>query len=58
VIVAVVIDEPSNGAHYGGEVAAPIFSSVVGGTLRSLNVAPDSHVKQLVITDAVPESVQ
>ena len=25
-IVAVMIDEPSAGAHYGGEVAAPVFS--------------------------------
>lgn len=28
VIIAVMIDEPSNGQHYGGDVAAPVFSAV------------------------------
>ncbi len=40
----VVIDEPSNGQHRGGEVAAPVFSRVVGGALRLLAVAPDAPV--------------
>jgi cell division protein FtsI (penicillin-binding protein 3) len=29
-IVAVMIDEPSAGKHYGGDVAAPVFASVMG----------------------------
>ncbi len=37
----VVIDEPSNGKYYGGEVAAPVFSSVMAGALRLLAVPPD-----------------
>lgn len=37
----VVIDEPSAGKYYGGEVAAPVFSAVVGGALRLMAVAPD-----------------
>jgi cell division protein FtsI (penicillin-binding protein 3) len=37
----VVIDEPGAGKFYGGDVAAPVFSSVVGGALRLLAVAPD-----------------
>jgi cell division protein FtsI (penicillin-binding protein 3) len=37
----VVIDEPGAGLYYGGDVAAPVFSSVVGGALRLLAVAPD-----------------
>lgn len=41
VIIAVVVDEPSAGKFYGGLVAAPIFSKVMAGTLRLLNVAPD-----------------
>ena len=40
----VVIDEPSAGLHMGGQVAAPVFSAVVGGALRLLAVAPDRPV--------------
>ena len=40
----VVIDEPSAGQHMGGQVAAPVFSRVVGGALRLLAVAPDAPV--------------
>ena len=41
----VVIDEPGAGLHMGGQVAAPVFSRVVGGALRLLAVAPDQPVK-------------
>jgi cell division protein FtsI (penicillin-binding protein 3) len=41
----VVIDEPNAGLHMGGEVAAPVFSQVVGGALRLLAVAPDQSVR-------------
>jgi cell division protein FtsI (penicillin-binding protein 3) len=37
----VVIDEPSRGQYYGGEVAAPVFSAVMSGALRLLAIAPD-----------------
>lgn len=37
----VMIDEPSAGQYYGGAVAAPVFSSVMEGALRLLNIAPD-----------------
>ena len=40
----VVIDEPNAGLHKGGQVAAPVFSAVVGGALRLLAVAPDRSV--------------
>jgi cell division protein FtsI (penicillin-binding protein 3) len=40
----VVIDEPGAGQYYGGEVAAPVFSGVVGGALRLLAVAPDAPI--------------
>jgi cell division protein FtsI (penicillin-binding protein 3) len=40
----VVIDEPGAGLHMGGQVAAPVFSKVVGGALRLLAVAPDQPV--------------
>ncbi len=41
-IVAVMIDEPSAGVHYGGDVAGPVFSRVMGGALRTLGVLPDA----------------
>ncbi|SEA99920.1 penicillin-binding protein 2 [Variovorax sp. YR216] len=56
IIVAVMIDEPSNGSYFGGIVAAPVFSEVVQQTLRMMNVAPDLAVKPLVITKGVEES--
>ncbi len=38
----VVMDEPSGEAYYGGEVAAPVFSRVIGDALRILGVPPDA----------------
>ncbi|HEX9206816.1 MAG TPA: penicillin-binding transpeptidase domain-containing protein [Steroidobacteraceae bacterium] len=37
----VVIDEPSAGKYYGGDVAAPVFSAVASGALRLLAIPPD-----------------
>jgi len=37
----VMIDEPSAGVFYAGEVAAPVFSRVVGDALRILGIPPD-----------------
>jgi cell division protein FtsI (penicillin-binding protein 3) len=37
-----MIDEPSAGQHYGGAVAAPVFASVMGSSLRTLGVSPDA----------------
>ena len=55
-IVAVMIDEPSNGKYYGGDVAAPVFAQVMAGSLRTLGVAPDAPLKPLVMTSV--ESVR
>jgi cell division protein FtsI (penicillin-binding protein 3) len=41
-VMVVMIDEPSAGKFYGGDVAAPVFAAVMGGALRLLNVAPDN----------------
>jgi cell division protein FtsI (penicillin-binding protein 3) len=48
-IVAVMIDEPTAGQHYGGTVAAPVFSLVMAGALRVLAVAPDAPVDNVVL---------
>lgn len=42
VAAVVIIDEPSKGGYYGGLVAAPVFSRVMAGALRMLNVSPDN----------------
>jgi cell division protein FtsI (penicillin-binding protein 3) len=42
---AVVIDDPRNGPHQGGQVAAPVFAKVVGRALRLMGVAPDEPVE-------------
>lgn len=41
-VLAIIIDEPQGGEHYGGQVAAPVFSRVIQGALRILNIPPDS----------------
>src|SRR5690606_17012461 len=41
-VVVVMIDEPTGGAYYGGEVAAPVFSNIVTAALRLLAVPPDA----------------
>ena len=56
VIVAVMIDEPSNGQYYGGLVAAPVFSEVVQQSLRLMGVQPDMAVKPQIVM-AVEESL-
>ena len=48
-VVAVMIDEPSAGEHYGGAVAAPVFSQVMTGALRMLAVMPDAPVDNVVL---------
>ena len=56
IIVAVMIDEPSNGKYFGGIVAAPVFSEVVQQTLRMMGAEPDISVKPQIVTQPVEES--
>jgi len=44
-VVAVMIDEPSNGAHFGGDVAGPVFSQIMSGALRTMGIPPDVPVQ-------------
>lgn len=41
IVSVVMIDDPKGEHYYGGEVAAPVFSKVIGSTLRLMNIAPD-----------------
>ena len=56
IVVAVMIDEPTGGLYFGGDVAAPVFSQTVQQTLRMLEVQPDMAVKPQVVAKAEPES--
>jgi cell division protein FtsI (penicillin-binding protein 3) len=56
IIVAVMVDEPSAGKYFGGDVAAPVFSATVQQTLRMMGVQPDMNVKPQVMVEAVEES--
>jgi cell division protein FtsI (penicillin-binding protein 3) len=56
IVVAVMIDEPTNGRYFGGDVAAPVFSQTVQQTLRMLEVQPDMAVKPQVVAKAEAES--
>ncbi|RUO75890.1 peptidoglycan D,D-transpeptidase FtsI family protein [Idiomarina seosinensis] len=42
VVVVVTINEPGTDDYYGGTAAAPVFSSIVGQTMRLLNIPPDN----------------
>jgi cell division protein FtsI (penicillin-binding protein 3) len=54
-IVAVMIDEPGDGKYYGGTVAAPVFSKVMGGSLRLLSVPPDAPAENIFFPENAPE---
>jgi len=56
-VIAVMLDEPGGTLHFGGDVAAPVFSEVAANALRALNVAPDSTVTNVVLPAAASEEV-
>ena len=56
IVVAVMIDEPTDGQYFGGVVAAPVFSETVQQTLRILGVQPDMSVKPQIVSETVEES--
>jgi cell division protein FtsI (penicillin-binding protein 3) len=58
-VVAVMIDDPSGAQYYGGEVAAPVFSKVVGASLHALNVPNDAPLDNVIAppTEIVKEEV-
>ncbi len=57
-IVAVMIDEPSAGQHYGGLVAAPVFSEVMRGALRLMAVPPDAPMDKLDLPPAAAPEIK
>lgn len=57
VIVGVMLDEPSAGKYFGGDVAAPVFSETVQQALRIMGVQPDMAVRPQVVAQAVEENL-
>ena len=58
IIIAVMVDEPTAGGHFGGQVAAPVFSNVAESALRAMNVPPDASVENVIMpTQMIPESM-
>ena len=51
IVVAVSVDEPTVGGYYGGAVAAPVFSTIMGGSLRMMGVQPDAPFKSTVVAE-------
>lgn len=49
-VVMVLIDEPGNGRYYGGAVAAPVFSNVMRGSLRTLQIPPQAPLDSPLTT--------
>lgn len=44
-VAVITIDEPGGEKYFGGEIAAPVFSSVMRAAVRLLNIAPDSRAQ-------------
>lgn len=58
-VVAVMIDDPAGKDYYGGEVAAPVFSKVIGAALHALSVPNDAPLDNVIepSADIVKEEV-
>jgi len=54
-VIAVMLDEPGGDQYYGGAIAAPVFSSVMGAALRMLGVPPDAPVTNVILPADAPE---
>jgi cell division protein FtsI (penicillin-binding protein 3) len=51
-VVAVMIDDPAGADYYGGEVAGPAFSKIMGASLHALNVPNDAPLDNVVAPPA------
>ena len=49
IVVAVSVDSPKVGGYYGAVVSGPVFTRVVGSTLRMLGVQPDAPFESTVV---------
>lgn len=52
----VIINEPSGDYYYGGEVAAPVFSAVMGAAMQLLNLPPDGNDSRISKVTGGPDA--
>jgi cell division protein FtsI (penicillin-binding protein 3) len=57
-VIAVMLDEPSVGKYYGGEVAAPVFSQVMQGALRIIGAPYDAPLTPLELPGSGDEAME
>jgi cell division protein FtsI (penicillin-binding protein 3) len=57
-VIAVMVDEPSGGKHYAGEVAAPVFSQIANDALRRLQMSPNPSLRILPAVALIAEGSQ
>ena len=55
-VAVVTINDPTDGEYYGGLVAAPLFSTIMSGALRLLNIPPDNYQSAVVQHDRVEDN--
>jgi len=55
-VIAVMLDEPSDGQYYGGQVAAPVFSQVMQGALRLLGAPYDAPLSPIEMPGEADEA--
>jgi len=54
-VCVVMLDEPRRGGYYGGAIAAPVFSQIMEGALRILNIPPDAIPTRNLVVATKPE---
>ncbi len=57
-VIAVMVDEPSAGKHYGGEVAAPVFSQIANDALRRMQMSPNPALRILPAVALIGEGTE
>ncbi len=57
-VIAVMVDEPSAGKHYGGQVAAPVFSQIANDALRRSQISPNPSLRVLPAMAMIAEGTQ
>ena len=55
-VIAVMLDEPSDGQYYGGQVAAPVFAQVMQGALRLMGAPYDAPLAPLELPNEGEEA--
>jgi cell division protein FtsI (penicillin-binding protein 3) len=53
-----MVDEPSAGKHYGGEVAAPIFAQIANDALRRMQMSPNPALRILPAVALIGEGTE